>query len=122
MQVFEANRNAGPSKGLRGGKFRDLAGIDDVLDVLEEHRKAMVKGAFYYIRSEPSGPEEYILYRIVHGGGRVFFQEQVEHREHGISDEDLMCAVRHSTVDLGIPGHYHISPHIEKKLRSLLEP
>jgi hypothetical protein len=122
MQVLEVNRNADLIGRPHSGKIRDLARIDEVLDVMEEHRNALVKGAFYYIRSEPSKPEEFFLCRIVHGGGRVFFQEQVEHCEHGISDDDLMYAVRHSTVDLGIPGHYHISPHIEKKLRTLLEP
>jgi len=48
--------------------------------------------------------------------------EVMDHENHGISTDDLEDAVRKAAGDHLVEGHYSISVHIEKKLRSLLEP
>jgi hypothetical protein len=72
----------------------------------------------YYIRA---GDECNYLCRIVHGGGKVFFHELVDHHKHGISEEDIEESVKKDTGTFTLPGLFPISPHIEQKLRILYD-
>jgi hypothetical protein len=76
------------------------------------------------------GPWYYYLY--VHGKnielhrsqqkiGQPSFTEVVKPRYFAISDEDLECAVNYWSCGTSEPGHYRISPLIERKLRILFE-
>jgi hypothetical protein len=89
-----------------------------ILEQLEQYRKSQVGMSYYYIRA---GENSNSLCRIVPGGKNVFFHEVVDHRQHGISDEDIEESIMRDTGAFTLPGHFHISEHIEKKLRSLLE-
>jgi len=89
-----------------------------ILEHIQTCRKSQIGSSYYYIRA---GEESTILCRIIPGGGKVFFHEVVDHQNHGISDDDITEAVKSDTGTFTLPGHYHISPHIEKKLRALLE-
>jgi hypothetical protein len=89
-----------------------------ILEQLEQYRNSQVGMSYYYIRA---GENTNVLCRIIPGGKNVFFHEIVNHHQHGISDEDIEESVMRDTGAFTLPGHFHISPHIEKKLRSLLE-
>jgi len=90
-----------------------------ILEQIQYMRKSMIGSAFFYIRTGTA--EEFCLCRIIPGGGKIFFHEIVDHRDYGISDEDMQDAVKYDTGIFTLPGHIHISPHIEKKLRALLD-
>jgi hypothetical protein len=90
-----------------------------ILEQIQHHRKSMIGSAFFYIRA--GAAEEFFLCRIIPGGGKIFFHEIVDHQKYGISDEDLQDAVKYDNDVFTLPGHIHISPHIEKKLRALLD-
>ena len=89
-----------------------------IFEQLQNYRKSLIGKSYYYIRA---GDDRCCLCRIVHGGGQVFFHEMVDHRKHGISDEDLEHSVKQDTGTFTLPGHYHISPHVEQKLRALYD-
>jgi hypothetical protein len=89
-----------------------------ILEQLHNYRKSLIGSSYYYIRAND---ERCCLCRIVHGGGKMFFHEMVDHRKHGISDEDIEESVKLDTGSFTLPGHYHISPHIETKLRVLYD-
>ena len=90
-----------------------------ILEQIQNYRKSMIGRSFFYIHAEDS--EQPCLCRIIPGGGKIFFHEIVDHRKYGISDEDMQDAVKYDTGIFTLPGHIHISPHIEKKLRALLD-
>jgi hypothetical protein len=90
-----------------------------ILEQIQYLRKSMIGSAFFYIRVRAA--EEFCLCRIIPGGGKIFFHEIVDHQKYGISDEDMQDAVKYDTGVFTLPGHIHISPHIEKKLRALLD-
>ncbi|MCX6685496.1 MAG: hypothetical protein NTV10_02405 [Methanoregula sp.] len=85
---------------------------------LQDYRKSLIGSSYYYVRA---GDERCCLCRIVHGGGKVFFHEMVDHHKHGISDEDIEESVKFDNGSFSLPGHYHISPRIETKLRALYD-
>jgi hypothetical protein len=89
-----------------------------ILEQLQDYRESMIGSSYYYIRA---GDERRCLCRIVHGGGKIFFHELVDHQKHGISDEDLEESVRQDTGSFTLPEHYPLSPHIEQKLRILYD-
>ncbi|MEN6611013.1 MAG: hypothetical protein ABFC24_09220 [Methanoregulaceae archaeon] len=89
-----------------------------ILGELEDQRRAQIGGAHYYIKYDR---DWCALCKITPGGREIFFHEIVEHTKYGISEEDIEESVK---LDIGIfslPGHYHISPVIEKKLRALFD-
>ena len=90
-----------------------------ILERLQDHRRSMIGSAFFYIRM--GSDEEICLCRIIPGGGKVFFHEIVDHGRYGISKEDLQEAIKYDPGIFSLPGFIHISPHIEKKLRALLD-
>jgi hypothetical protein len=89
-----------------------------ILEQLQDHRKSQVGSSYYYVRA---GDDRCCLCRIVHGGGKVFFHEMMDHHKYGISDEDIEESLRMDTGSFTLPGHYHISPRIEQKLRVLYD-
>jgi len=89
-----------------------------LLEQIQNYRASMIGRSFYYIRAGES--EHLCLCRIIPGAGKIFFHEIVDHRKYGISDDDMEHAQRFDTGAFSLPGHFHISPHIEKKLRTLL--
>jgi hypothetical protein len=89
-----------------------------IIGQLQNYRKSLIGSSFYYVRA---GDERCCLCRIVHGGGKVFFHEMVDHQKHGISEEDIEEAVKLDNGSFSLPGHYHISPRIEQKLRVLYD-
>ncbi|MCK9591999.1 MAG: hypothetical protein M0Q91_08335 [Methanoregula sp.] len=89
-----------------------------ILEQLQEYDNSLIGSSYYYIRGDD---ENCCLYRIVHGGGRIFFHELVDHQKHGIRDEDIEESVRWDTGFFTLPGYYPISPHIEQKLRTLYD-
>ncbi|HOX35005.1 MAG TPA: hypothetical protein P5217_06025 [Methanoregulaceae archaeon] len=91
---------------------------DMILELLQEYDNSLIGSSYFFIREID---ERLCLCRIVHGGGRIFFHERVDHQKHGISDEDLEVAVGRDTGSLALPGYYSVSPHIEQKLRVLYD-
>jgi hypothetical protein len=91
---------------------------DEILEQLQEYQRSLIGSSYYYIRVENDGM---FLCRILPGGGKIFYHEIVDHDKHGISDDDLQTAVNIDTGLLSRPGYHQISPHIESKLRVVLE-
>jgi hypothetical protein len=89
-----------------------------ILEQMQNYRKSMIGSSYYYIRA---GDERSCLCRIVHGGGKVFFHEMVDHHKHGISDDDINESVRLDNGTFSLPGHHSLSPHLEQKLRILYD-
>jgi hypothetical protein len=89
-----------------------------ILEQLQDYRNSLIGSSFYYIRADD---ERSCLCRIVHGSGKVFFHEVVDHHKHGISDEDIEESVRRDTGSFTLPGYHSISPHVEQKLRILYD-
>jgi len=89
---------------------------EQILKQLQGYDNSLIGSSCYYIRA---GDEECSLCRIVHGAGRVFFHEGVDHHKHGLRDEDLEESVRHDSNTFSLSGYYPISLHIEQKLRVL---
>lgn len=89
-----------------------------ILEQLQDYHKSLIGSSYYYIRSVD---ERCHLCRIVHGGGKVFFHELVDHNKHGISDEDIEEAVNNDTGTFTMPGLHPLSPLVEQKLRILYD-
>jgi hypothetical protein len=89
-----------------------------ILEQVQQYRKSLIGSSYYYIRIDDEIP---CLCRIIPGGGKIFFHEVVDHHKHGISEDDITQAIKGDRGAFTLPDHYHISPHIEKKLRALLE-
>ena len=92
--------------------------IDILFNHLYEYRKSLIGSSHYFIKVEKGC---IFLCRIIYAGGKMYFSEIVNHREYGISDTEIEEAVGINCHNLCLPDHYHISPHIEKKLRALLD-
>jgi len=89
-----------------------------ILEQLQDYRNSLIGSSYYYIRATS---ENGCLCRIVHGGGKIFFHERVDHHKHGISDEDIDESVKRDSGTFSLPGYYPVSPHIEQKLRILYD-
>jgi hypothetical protein len=61
------------------------------------------------------------LHRTQEKIGQPSLTEVVKPHHFAISDEDLECAVNYWSCGTFEPGHYRISPLIERKLRILFE-
>jgi hypothetical protein len=90
-----------------------------ILTQIQDYRKSMIGRSFFYIHSGES--EQLFLCRIIPGSGKIFFHEILDHQKYGISDDDMEQAQKIDTGTFTLPGHFHISPHIEKKLRALFD-
>jgi hypothetical protein len=91
---------------------------DEILEQLQDYERSLIGSSYYYIRVEN---DRMFLCRILPGGGKIFFHEIVDHEKHGISDDDLETTVRLDTGLLSKAGYHQISPHIEAKLRVVLD-
>jgi hypothetical protein len=91
---------------------------EQILGQVQEYDNFLIGTSYYYIHATET---ECHLCRIIHGGGKIFFHTLVDHEKHGISEDDIMEAVRIGTGMFSIPDYYPISPHIEQKLRILYE-
>jgi hypothetical protein len=91
---------------------------DEILEQLQEYHRSFIGSSYYYIRVEK---DRMFLCRILPGGGKIYFHEIVDHEKHGISEDDLEVAVNLDTGLLSKTGYHQISPHIETKLRVLLD-
>ncbi len=91
---------------------------DAILEQLQEYHRSLIGSSYYYIRAEN---DRMCLCRILPGGGKIFFHEIVDHEKHGISEDDLEEAVCLDTGQLSGAGYHQISPHIESKLRVVLD-
>ena len=111
-----SGRDALPRYATADGSTPEYGAI---LEQIQNYRQSMIGRSFFYILAEDE--ENYCLCRIIPGGGTIFFHEIVDHRKYGISDEDMEEAKKFDTGAFTLPGHFHISPHIEKKLRALLD-
>ena len=87
-----------------------------ILEELENHEHCLIGSSYFYILEDDQG---LCLCRIVYGGGKIYFHEVVDHRQHAISDEDLEESVGDRSGPLALPGHYPISRLVEQKLRIL---
>jgi hypothetical protein len=91
---------------------------DLILDELRDDGRSSIGSSFFYIKSDNDGC---VLCRVIQGAGKIYFHEVVNHLQHGISDEDLELSVKKDPGTFALPGHYHISDLIEKKLHALME-
>jgi hypothetical protein len=98
---------------------RSAPEYEAILERIQDERRSMIGSAFFYIRT--GSDEEICLCRIIPGGRKIFFHEIIDHRKYGISDEDLHDAQKDDPGIFSLPGFVHISPHIEMKLRALLD-
>jgi len=116
MQL-DANKN-----GIEGRNGHPLDEIPIEIDVLFKHlyeyRKSLIGSSHYFIKVERNCIS---LYRMMYVTGKMYFSEIVNHLEYGISDVEIEEAVSLNCHNLCLADHYHISPHIEKKLRALLD-
>ena len=87
---------------------------DRILEHLAGSPISRIGASFFYLRTQGGCVA---LCRIVHGGGKIFFHETMDHRLQGITDSELEEAVRNDPGIFAEPGYYLISPLIESKLR-----
>jgi hypothetical protein len=88
---------------------------DRILEQLAESASSRIGCSFFYLRS---WGDRISLCRIVHGGGKIYFHEIMDHRQQGITDSELEDAVRRDPGQFTIPGYHIISPQIETRLRT----
>ena len=88
---------------------------DQILQQLAESATSRIGSSFFYLRSRG---DNISLCRIVHGGGKIYFHEIMDHRQQGITDTELEDAVRSDRGIFSVPGYHVISLPIGTKLRS----
>ncbi len=91
---------------------------DKILLQLQDYQRTFIGSSYYYIRVEN---DQTYLCRIIPAAGKVFFHEIVDHNKHGISEDDLEEAINQDLGSFSTPDYYPVSPHIEMKLRALLD-
>ena len=92
--------------------------IAKVAPELFEERHAMVGRHYYYL--EVYG-DKVRLCKTKPFLENITPPETIDHRDWSVSDSDMEIAVMKG-VPLVMGKFYHISPHIERKLRAHLEP
>ena len=92
--------------------------LEEFICCVREEIRALVGGHYYFIQVS----EECVtLCRVPHLAVERPTHEVMDHRQHGISDDDLDHAIRMRGGHRVQPGYYEISDHIERKLRALLD-
>jgi len=92
--------------------------LEEFMCCIREEIRALVGGHYYFIRVK----EEYAtLCRVPLSAPDIARHEVMDHIQHGISDDDLLHALRVLGAHTSQPGCYRISGHIEGKLRALLD-
>lgn len=72
-----------------------------------------IRSAYYGVRELLHGP---VLVKFSAEGGGIYFQDLVEHQAFGITDEDLLEAVRQDTLFAEHHGISRITPGINRKI------
>ncbi|HUK92999.1 MAG TPA: hypothetical protein VLU98_03070 [Methanomicrobiales archaeon] len=102
-----------PTKGAEPG-----VELEEFICCIREEIRAMVGGHYYFIQVEE---ECATLCRVPLSAPGRARHEVMDHVQHGISDDDLLHALRILGAHCSQPGYYRISGHIEGKLRALLD-
>jgi hypothetical protein len=87
-----------------------------IIEQLQTCGNSPIGSSYYYVKADDNWRS---LCRIIHGGGKVFFHEVIDHEKYSISDRDIDEVTRSGMGISLLPGHYQISPDIEMKLRAL---
>lgn len=87
-----------------------------IIEQLQTCGNSPIGSAYYYVKADDNWRS---LCKIIHGGGKVFFHEVIDHEKYSISDRDIDEVVRPEMGISLLPGHYQVSPDIEMKLRAL---
>jgi len=87
-----------------------------IIEQLQACGNSPISSAYYYVKADENWRS---LCKIIHGGGKVFFHEVIDHEKYSISDRDIDEVVRPEMGISLLPGHYRVSPDIEMKLRAL---
>ncbi|MGA2912227.1 MAG: hypothetical protein ABSE07_01790 [Methanoregula sp.] len=95
---------------------RSAPDYERIIRELQNCGYSPIGSSYYYIKAD-SGWRS--LCRIIHGGGKVFFHEVIDHKKYSISDKDIDEVVRPEMEISSLQGHYQISPDIEIKLSTL---
>jgi hypothetical protein len=87
-----------------------------IIRELQNSGHSPIGSSYYYIKADNDWRS---LCRIMHGGGKVFFHEVVNHKNYSIPDKDIDELVSPENEISSLPGHYTISRNIEIKLRTI---
>lgn len=90
---------------------------ETILEHLCEHHNVCIGSSYYYISAYG---KEHMICRIVYTNENISLHEILDHEQYGISEDDIMNAIRLDTGSIKLPNIYRISPHIETKLRIIL--
>ncbi|HTY14545.1 MAG TPA: hypothetical protein VMC42_02455 [Methanoregulaceae archaeon] len=110
-----------PDPRLHPGR---VSGADDplrysgIIEWLLDRQESFIGSSYYYIREEQEGC---VLCCLSITGGCLYSVDVIDHIGYGITGEDIDDAIRNTSCDPEIPGHFHINIHIEHKLRTLLD-
>jgi hypothetical protein len=75
-----------------------------------------IRSGYYGVRKLLQGP---VLVRFSAEREGIYFQEQVQHQDYGITDEDLCEAIRLDPLFAELHGISRITPDINRKLQIL---
>ncbi len=116
VEVFKSIGNMAYDREWSGPQ--DPMRYSEVLEWLSDRRESYIGSSYYYIRTGGDNPT---ICRLTISGGSLYAMEEIDHSQYGITDEDIDQAVLYRDEETEIPGHYPISIHIEKKLRTILD-
>jgi hypothetical protein len=88
---------------------------DLILKQLQDSQSPIIGSSYYYIRA---GSEWRCVCRLTPSRGPVLFHEILDTGLDGISDEDIREAIEQDARFFTLPGFYHMSVEIEKKLQA----
>jgi len=97
---------------------RSAPDYEFIIKQLQNCGTSSIGSSYYYVKADENW---HSLCRIIHGGGKVFFHEVIDHKKYSISDKDIDEVVRPERAISSLPGHYQISSDIEMKLLALTD-
>lgn len=86
-----------------------------ILEYLQNSQNLPIGQSYYYIIDSD---DRRLLCRIIHGGGKIFFHEVIDHEKYSISEKDFDEAMKSGAESSFLPGYYYISSEIGMKLQS----
>jgi len=95
---------------------RSAPNYEQIIEQLQNCGNSPIGSSYYYVKVDENW---HSLCRIIHGGGKVFFHEVIDHQKYSITDKDIDEVVKPERRISSLPGHYPVSPEIETKLRTL---
>lgn len=72
-----------------------------------------IGSSYYYVRADA---DNRCICRIRDGNGSVLFYETLNHRQMGLSDNDISDAVNRPSNASPLAGYYYLTPEIERKM------